>query len=326
MKASNYLLFFAIFFLVSACTFTKIKKVPGGGSDAVTLGKDQKLDFAWVQENVINSGRCLNCHTAGAQAADLTTYAAVMAAKNSRGQPYVVAGAPKSSLLFTSLDSGAMPKNGARLNQTRIDGVALWIEQGAFEGVQKPVDNEDLNAELTFKSLSKEIFEPRCNGCHSSQGEAFLYDFTTYEGIMHEVDLVNPEKSRLYTFVIPRADGRPPAMPEKAAPLTKNQTDKILKWIKEGAKENPSTSLNFKTLSTKIFEPRCNSCHGVGGDADYLDFSDYKVLMSKVNLADPKNSRLYKAVLSGRMPQNQTKLKNEDIALILTWIEQGAQQ
>ena len=187
---------------------------------------------------------------------------------------------------------------------------------------------------IHFDWVKTNVFQAgKCTQCHGANSRINL---TTYESTMAAADkdgkkLIIPgdfENSKLYKEV---ESGR---MPKGGPKLDDNLIFALAFWIKLGAKpqENlnipppmePITELNFAVLEKKIFGPQCSSCHSSNGEAFYVDLTTRDAMMDKINLEDPKNSRIYKAVFSGRMPQGGPRLSNEDIALILQWISEGA--
>lgn len=216
------LLILTIFtFSLAACSFERVKNVQGADGGAVTFSKDQ-IDFNWIQVNIFDAGKCKNCHSW------TTSYPALMAAVGKNGQHLVIAGSPSSSSLYTLVDAGKMPKDGARLHQSRVDALAAWIQHGANQGSR--VITPDPIKELNFRVLTSKIFKNRCNTCHGGDGEAFYVDFTTYEGVMQKIDVNDPPNSRIYKAVL---SGR---MPQGQPSLDRDEIKMILQWITEGAK------------------------------------------------------------------------------------------
>lgn len=312
----KFIFIFFISFLFVACSFERLKQVTGE-DDFAPLGKDQIIDYAWVQQNIYVAGRCTNCHGAWANLTS-TSYPEVMSRTALSGKKYIVPGDPGASAIFDEINSGRMPKNGARLSQNRIDGLVLWIQQGAIEGgIVKPKPEDPLT-DLDFQLINKKIIQPYCISCHSPGGEADYVDFSTYEGVKAKLNLADPKNSRIYKSVL---SGR---MPQNQPRLSDDNIKLILKWIENGA-PNFLFELNYKTLSKKVFEPRCNACHNPSGEAFLYDFTSYDVVKEFVNLADPEKSLIYLNVKSGNMPPKPNEpLDQSDLNLILQWIREGA--
>lgn len=90
--------------------------------------------------------------------------------------------------------------------------------------------------------------------------------------------------------------------------------------------------ISFNQDLMPIFNAHCNSCHGEGTPYP-LQLMPAKVAHNEiidgnyVNLKNPESSHLYQIVngdLELIMPLNADPLTEEQIQLILTWIEQGA--
>jgi len=103
----------------------------------------------------------------------------------------------------------------------------------------------------------------------------------------------------------------------------------------DGSCEYP---VSFNNDLMPIFEARCVLCHGPGSGYP-LQLSPSKIAydellsgsseegQSYVNLKDPENSYLYELIVGNDeqiMPLNDTPLTQEQINLILLWIQQGA--
>lgn len=75
-------------------------------------------------------------------------------------------------------------------------------------------------------------------------------------------------------------------------------------------------------VSANIFQPRCVSCHGPGGEAGY-NFSTYASTKSAMR-ATAAQSRPYTEINSGSMPPSGGKLPAATINALKTWIDSGA--
>jgi mono/diheme cytochrome c family protein len=69
--------------------------------------------------------KCIRCHSASAPSdgVNLSTYAGAFA--------QVVAGNPEQSILYTQVQSGAMPQGGPPLTDAEIQDIYNWIGAGA---------------------------------------------------------------------------------------------------------------------------------------------------------------------------------------------------
>ena len=89
---------------------------------------------------------------------------------------------------------------------------------------------------------------------------------------------------------------------------------------------DPDTEISFKDDIIPVFNESCNSsgCHATGDWApDLTTENAYEALFAGdfIDTTNPENSDLYKAMNSGSMTTYSTP---GDTQLILTWIEQGA--
>lgn len=210
--------------------------------------------------------------------------------------------------------------------------------------VQVPTENKNEkaglgNSKIDFTWIKSNVFQVgQCLKCHGA-GKAI--DLSTYTTAMAAIGrdgnkLIQPgdyQNSKLYVEV---ESGR---MPRGGPKLSEDLIYSLAVWINMGAfengvkKEDPIdkpeepgevVELNFDFLKKKIFDPKCNTCHGPDGEAFYVDLTTREEVLRRVNLAEPDKSRIYKAVFSGRMPQGGPRMPDDEIAMILKWIETGA--
>ena len=91
----------------------------------VTVTQNTMATFTWINTNVLQA-RCVNCHGNGKADGgfSIATYTSVTKA--------VVKGNSASSLLYTEVKSGSMPKSGADLTADQITAIKTWIDGGAL--------------------------------------------------------------------------------------------------------------------------------------------------------------------------------------------------
>jgi mono/diheme cytochrome c family protein len=88
--------------------------------------------------------------------------------------------------------------------------------------------------------------------------------------------------------------------------------------------------VSFKNDVLPIFERSCVRCHGGSRREDGLDLRTYASLMSgseKGAVILPGNandSELIIQVITGEMPRRAPKLPNEQIQILVDWVNQGA--
>ena len=78
-----------------------------------------------------------------------------------------------------------------------------------------------------------------------------------------------------------------------------------------------TSSATFSAVSSQILQPKCVTCHS--------SFGTYSGVMSAVTAGNPSGSALYTMVESGQMPQGGPALSSDEVTLINTWIQNGAQ-
>ena len=103
----------------------------------------------------------------------------------------------------------------------------------------KKIDEEPaLPENVSFQNDLIPLFNNSCNsaGCHSNNGvppdlsEANAYD--NLMGMTDMVDIVHPEKSKLYTRMIDTQNPMPPSG------VMSYQASQVLSWITDGANKN----------------------------------------------------------------------------------------
>ena len=89
--------------------------------------------------------------------------------------------------------------------------------------------------------------------------------------------------------------------------------------------------VSFSRQVLPIFEATCTECHGAETQEVELVLTTYDAVMKGseygpvVEAGNPGESILLDMVAAGEMPQDAPPLDEDEIALIRTWIEQGAQ-
>jgi mono/diheme cytochrome c family protein len=89
--------------------------------------------------------------------------------------------------------------------------------------------------------------------------------------------------------------------------------------------------VSFARQVLPIFEATCGECHGAETKELELGLTTYDDVMkgseygTVVEAGDPANSLLVEMIVAGEMPQDAPALEEDEIALIRSWIEQGAE-
>ena len=89
--------------------------------------------------------------------------------------------------------------------------------------------------------------------------------------------------------------------------------------------------VSFARQVLPIFQSTCAECHGTETKEVELGLTTYEDVMkgseygTVVEAGDPDASLLVEMISAGEMPQDAPALEADQIALIRTWIQQGAQ-
>ena len=89
--------------------------------------------------------------------------------------------------------------------------------------------------------------------------------------------------------------------------------------------------VSFSRQVLPIFQESCAECHGAETKEVELDLTTYADVMKGseygpvVEAGSPGESILLDMVAAGEMPQEAPPLEEDEIALIRSWIQQGAQ-
>jgi mono/diheme cytochrome c family protein len=93
----------------------------------------------------------------------------------------------------------------------------------------------------------------------------------------------------------------------------------------------PAQAVSFAEQVLPIFEARCVECHS-GTDAELgLNLSTYEGVMAGsdygtvIEKGNPEGSLLIDMVASGDMPEEGDPMPPEELDLIRTWIQEGAE-
>ena len=188
--------------------------------------------------------------------------------------------------------------------------------------------NTNPSSEVCFNTQILPFFQANCSqsGCHDAKTHAEGYNLTTYAGIKKGISTSNPTNSKLYRVIVDTGRERMP--PPPSASITKTQSDLILKWVKEGAKEtNCAVYINaenatYAAVIKPFIDVNCLGCHQAGNASGNVLLNSYANI--KV-LAD--NGRLLGSIKSSpgfvAMPPSR-KLSTCEISAFQNWITKGA--
>lgn len=178
---------------------------------------------------------------------------------------------------------------------------------------------------VCFNTQILPFFVSNCgnSGCHDSKTRAEGYDLTSYKAIISRgIDLKNPKNSKLYQEMLSSMPPRP------AAKLAKTQTDLVLKWITEGAR-NVTCSISIDTVNVTfsktimpLLETNCVGCHKAGTVSGGVQLDSYANVKTYID-----NKRMWGAINYqtgySAMPPS-AKLTDCQLFIVKKWIDKGA--
>ncbi len=212
---------------VFALTFQNCSKMglSKSGSSGVTE-KDLKVQKAML----VLTTQCSSCHSSENRSGGVD----VLNVDELLALGLIVPGEPSLSLLFTEIQTGAMPPSKA-LAQSDVDAIYNWILDSSKPtgSIALPPGGGPLPLEGKYASVFRNILQPKCLGCHNA-GSQNGVSFATYNATMNTVQKTLPLSSGLYTSVAVRR-----TMPKgNPGSLSAAETKAISDWITAGALNN----------------------------------------------------------------------------------------
>lgn len=220
-------LILALASFVLTLTFQNCSK-PGLSSSGLSSLTEQ--DFKIQKAMTVLTTQCSSCHNSEMRSGGID----VLNMNEMLALGVVVPGEPSLSLIFTEIQTGAMPPSKS-LAQADVDAVYNWILDSSKPtgAIALPVMAGPIPLEGKYMSIFKNILQPKCLGCHNA-GSQNGVSFATYTSTMNTVQKTLPLSSGLYTSVATRR-----TMP-KGSPgsLSDAETKAINDWISAGALNN----------------------------------------------------------------------------------------
>jgi mono/diheme cytochrome c family protein len=199
-------------------------------------------------------------------------------------------------------------------------------------------------ANVNYQDDVLPIFQQRCAECHGDEEQEEGLKLTTYRAAMNGsqngtvIEPGDPDSSYLVKLI---ANGQ---MPKRGDPLPQSEIDTIIAWIAAGAPETAPaatesepaeapvdlTNVNYQDHVLPIFQQHCAECHGDEEQEEGLKLTTYRAAMNGsqngtvIEPGDPDSSYLVKLVVEGQMPKRGDPLSQEEIDIIIAWIEAGA--
>ncbi|GIL17952.1 MAG: hypothetical protein BroJett040_17030 [Oligoflexia bacterium] len=144
----------------------------------------------------------------------------------------VIPGNPDGSPLLQSIEANRMPPAGP-LSAVEKSILRAWIQGGAAAPTAPIVVEPLPPLGPNYNSLAKNVFGPKCSGCHNATKATAGYAFDTYASVMKSVRAGRPSSSKLYTV---SQSGEMPPQPDPV--LNSDELRAISDWITEGALNN----------------------------------------------------------------------------------------
>ena len=207
---------------------------------AQTPGASQSAPFDSTAGPIFKSN-CVGCHGTSMKMKELNLSTEETALKGSESGPVVVPGNPDESILFKKIQSGAMPMGKPHLSDKDIETIRLWIKgSGSTKAALKANDSPITQQEIV------PILLTRCTVCHGLRKQEAGLDLRSKASILRggnsgpAMVLGKPEESLLIKRI--ESGDMPPKQKlivVGVKPISPAETEKIARWIKQGAPEAP---------------------------------------------------------------------------------------
>lgn len=312
--------------------------IPGTNStcDTTLISFDKSV---WP---ILNT-QCVSCHNASNPSAgvDLSSYAKI--------QTYVENGKLYGSITH-AIGYKPMPSATLKLNNCDVTIIRKWIRGASPSGnilvdlnpgnpinpvvdvpiVKPPVAVNCSPDTVYFKQKILSLLVSNCamSGCHDAISKKDGVILTDYANIIREVKITNPAGSDLYRSLIATGEDRMPP----AGPLSTENINNVLTWIKQGAKNNScdasasncmTTNVSFKTVIQPILATNCTGCHSGTKPSGNIDLSTHANVQNYA-----ANGKLYGSIVHQAgfipMPSATTQLNSCEINQVKSWITAGS--
>ena len=282
----------------------------GGGkkqdsAQAPQNGDGTRPAFAQLSGGLLKTD-CVSCHNAARRAAgvDLSSYAAVLAARGTNGKPIVVPGAPEASSLLTVITSGSMPPNGVKPAADQIELLRAWIAAGATE--QGVIASKATAATGTSTATAPAPAPVAPAPAAAPAAPAPVAPAPVTRAPVPAAPAPAPATSTATTTTTaPTATVPAPTAPAPTA---------------------PATVTTFADVTSALFKDRCVGCHRGARAAAQVDLTNLSQLVARGTVVpgSAKTSPLMQSLEDGSMPPYGPSLDADVIAKVRTWIDAGA--
>ncbi len=189
-----------------------------GKPSGLTFSDGSSPSFSAAQATYVNlkaqvlTPYCISCHSSAATEKGLAAW--------------IVAGDPETSLLYTEIKSGLMPKSSAPLSTSDLEMVRVYIENLGSASIPipapipfpSPTPTPNL---ITYAQVKARILSPYgCTSCHSVSSET---------GLANWINVTSPSSSKFYTTV------KSGSMPQGGSPLSTADKAYVLQYVKDYA-------------------------------------------------------------------------------------------
>src|SRR3984957_5276218 len=190
----------------------------------------------------IFKSNCTSCHGESVKTKELNLESEDAALKGSESGPVIVAGKPEESILYKKVRDGSMPMGKAHLSDQQIETIFSWIKGASDTPKTAKIDNSPITQQEVMP-----ILLTRCTVCHGLREQEGGLDLRSKAAMLKggragpAIVLGKPEDSLLIKRV--NAGEMPPKQKlivVGVKPIAPAETEKIARWIRQGAPEVPS--------------------------------------------------------------------------------------
>jgi mono/diheme cytochrome c family protein len=188
----------------------------------------------------IFKANCASCHGESVKIKELNLNSEEAALKGSDSGPVIVPGKPDESLLYKKVREGSMPMGKAHLSDQQIETIFSWIKGGVSDAAKtEKVENSPVTQHDVVP-----ILLTRCIVCHGLRKQEGGLDLRSKASMLKggvsgpAIVLGKPEDSLLIKRV--NAGEMPPKQKlivVGVKPMAPAETEKIARWIRQGAPE-----------------------------------------------------------------------------------------
>lgn len=180
-----------------------------------------------------------------------------------------------------------------------------------------------------FSTTLHPILVANCGACHGiSQSPKFAVSdpLQSHSALINFglVDLSNAAASRLVTKIQGGHNSFPLSLATQIQTAIEDWSNQ-LQSLGGGKLPAPlPLEAKFSSISQRILEPKCVSCHGPTRAASGKRLDSYSATLGTVHAGVPTDSSLYTECKSGQMPEGAPHLSAEELDVIYQWILTGA--